>query len=448
MNNTYYQSLIDTAKAILEENWVGTHTKPSFFLYPHQWNWDSGFISVGYSSYMQKRAQQEIYTLFAGQWKNGMVPQIVFDPDSLGGYFPEPGFWQTEKSGLVKEGKLTSGITMPPVHATVCRKIFERAKDKKESEIFLENMYPKLKRFHEYLYRYRDPKQEGLVYIRHPWESGVDNSPTWDKPLKSIKVDKSKLPPYERKDLSKGVPKEQRPTDEEYDRYVFLVDLFRRLNYDDIAIDAESPFKVQDILFNSILNRANKDLIFIADIIGEDSSDISKLASKTTASMQKKLWNRKQGIFNDYDLYNDNEIGVETASGFLPLYSGDATVKQAKKLYKYLESASFCAMHQGNCFSVPNFNMMHEEFDQVNYWRGPIWINMNWMLYHGLKSYGFREKAMSVMEDILELVRLYGFREYYDPYKGMGYGTNSFSWTAALFIDTVYEMDYPEEVIM
>ncbi len=41
--------------------------------------------------------------------------------------------------------------------------------------------------------------------------------------------------------------------------------------------------------------------------------------------------------------------------------------------------------------------------------------------------------------DIIELVTKYGFREYFDPYKGVGYGTDSFSWTAALFIDAIYE---------
>lgn len=304
MNNKY-QKHLEEAREILAKNWAGRHTKPSPHLYPHQWNWDSGFISVGYSRYIQKRAQQEIRTLFEAQWKNGMVPQIVFDLNALGGYFPEPDFWQAEKSGLVTKGKLTSGITMPPVHATVCRSVFEHADDKKEAEYFLKEMYPKLKKSHEYFYTCRDPKEEGLVYIRHPWESGVDNSPTWDSPLKKIKVEKSSLPPYERKDLSKGIPKEQRPTDEEYDRYVFLVDLFRRLNYDDSSINAECPFKVQDILFNSILNRANKDLIFISDVIGEDSHEISKWANKTTTAIQEKLWHDEHGIFDDYDLYND-----------------------------------------------------------------------------------------------------------------------------------------------
>ncbi|MFQ5456307.1 MAG: hypothetical protein ACE5EA_08915 [Nitrospirota bacterium] len=39
--------------------------------------------------------------------------------------------------------------------------------------------------------------------------------------------------------------------------------------------------------------------------------------------------------------------------------------------------------------------------DTKNYWRGPVWINLNWMLYHGLKRYGFLEKAMAVRQDIL-----------------------------------------------
>ena len=440
-----FQKQLEKAKETLERNWLGRHTKPAPELYSHQWNWDSGFISIGYTRYLQERAQEEILSLFEAQWKNGMMPQIVFNSAALGSYFPEPDFWQAERSGQVPEGKLTSGITMPPVHATTCRFVYERAEDKKGAERFLREIYPKLKRSHEYLYTNRDPGEEGLVYIRHPWESGVDNSPIWDRPIKKIKVNRSSLPDYKRMDLDKGIPQEQRPSDEEYDRYVFLVDLFRRHRYDDSAIDSECPFKVQDILFNSILSRANKDLIFIARTIGENSTEIEGWAKKTTKAIREKLWHEEHGIFDDYDLYNDEEIEVETASGFMPLYSGDATDEQARGLYKYLESASFCAMHQGNCFSIPSFNMKYEGFDPVNYWRGPIWININWMLYQGLKQYGFGKKAMSVMMDILELVKLYGFREYFDPYKGVGYGTDHFSWTAALFIDTLCEMQEIEK---
>jgi hypothetical protein len=38
--------LVEKAKKVLENNWTGSFTKPSLKLYPHQWNWDSGFISM------------------------------------------------------------------------------------------------------------------------------------------------------------------------------------------------------------------------------------------------------------------------------------------------------------------------------------------------------------------------------------------------------------------
>lgn len=84
--------------------------------------------------------------------------------------------------------------------------------------------------------------------------------------------------------------------------------------------------------------------------------------------------------------------------------------------------------------------MKSDEFDPTNYRRGPIWININWMLYHSLRYYGFTNKVESVMADILELVRQGGFYEYFDLHKGTGYGTDNFSWTAALFIDTLYDV--------
>jgi len=42
-----------TAKAIsiLANNWTGEFTKPAPHLYPHQWNWDSGFVALGYSHF-------------------------------------------------------------------------------------------------------------------------------------------------------------------------------------------------------------------------------------------------------------------------------------------------------------------------------------------------------------------------------------------------------------
>ncbi len=121
--------LIVRANSVLEGNWLGQSTKPSPHLYPHQWNWDTGFIAIGYARYDQGRAQQELSSLFAAQWGNGMLPQIVFNSEALEGYFPEPDFWQGERSVHYPKNVLTSGITMPPVHAMAALRVLYHATD-------------------------------------------------------------------------------------------------------------------------------------------------------------------------------------------------------------------------------------------------------------------------------------------------------------------------------
>jgi hypothetical protein len=206
---------------------------------------------------------QEIDTLFGAQWRNGMVPQLVFNPEALGHYFPEPDFWQTERSPDAPAGKLT-------------------------------------------------PK-----------------------------------------------------------------------------------------------------------------------------AIREKLWHGEHEIFDAYDLVADELVEGDTAAGFLPLYAGAATREQAGTIYRRLNSASFCALHQGNCFTVPNYDTQREGFDRSKYWRGPVWININWMLAQGLRRYGYALKADSLQKDLLQLPIRFGFHEYFDSFDGTGYGTDGFGWTAALFIDLV-----------
>ena len=235
------------------------------------------------------------------------------------------------------------------------------------------------------------------------------------------------------------MPPEQRPSDEEYDKYVFLVDLFRRHAYDEKAIFEDCPFLVQDPLFNAILCKSNEDLVEIGQALGQDTREAEEWTLQTRQALSGKLWHADHRAFDAFDLHAGRKIEVQTSSGFMPLLCKAADDDQARAIYSQLESVSFCKMHDHSCFSIPNYDLYGVDFDADNYWRGPVWINTNWLLMNGLQRYGFHEKAASVREDIIELVRRWGFHEYFDPYEGIGYGTDNFSWTAALFIDTVLE---------
>jgi len=94
---------------VLDFNWTGRYTQPGPRLYPHQWSWDSAFIAMGYAHYHQARAVQELNHLFDSQWKNGLLPQIVFNPD-FGEYFPGVGFWQADRSPDAPRDHKTSGV--------------------------------------------------------------------------------------------------------------------------------------------------------------------------------------------------------------------------------------------------------------------------------------------------------------------------------------------------
>src|SRR5215831_1226930 len=172
------QQLLEDAKKILEGNWTGNFTIPASTLYPHQWSWDAAFIAIGNSYFNTKRAIKELEFSFDAQWKNGMVPHIVFNEKEKT-YFPAADFYDITRSPNAPKQVGTSGMTQPPVHAIACYYIYKNADDK-----------IKAKKFHNYLLKYRDPERSGLVTIFHPWESGLDDSPVWDDALSRIKIQK------------------------------------------------------------------------------------------------------------------------------------------------------------------------------------------------------------------------------------------------------------------
>ncbi|HVA87235.1 MAG TPA: hypothetical protein VNF73_13090, partial [Candidatus Saccharimonadales bacterium] len=102
-----------------------------------------------------------------------------------------------------------------------------------------------------------------------------------------------------------------------------------------------------------------------------------------------------------------------------------------------LESPSFHPRPGGAHYLVPTYNERAADFDPDRYWRGPVWLNTNWLLWHGLRQHGRISLANEVVASSIELVRRSGFREYFDPLDGSGHGSDRFSWSAALFIDLV-----------
>ena len=427
-------TLVRQAKIVLDFNWTGDYTKPGSRLYPHQWSWDSALIAIGYAHYDEDRAMRELAHLFDSQWSNGLVPQIVFNPE-FSDYFPGTRFWHAERSLDAPRDRKTSGVVQPPVHATAVLQIYRRADDEAKAREFLRYAFPKLKEWHEYLYRERDPEGEGLVYIRHPWESGMDNSPMWDQIMQRLQLNEDQIPSYERADTH-TVSAEDRPTGAAYDRFAYLVKLFADRDYDEAKIREKCPFLVQDVLFNALLCRSERDLAQIARTLRKDPSPHEARAEKSARAVDEKLWDEEHGTYLDYDLAEERPLRVRFAPNFVPLFADIPGEERAGRMVDCLENGGFRLSGEG-ITPVPSYDMRGFGFSPVQYWRGPVWININWFLMRGLRDYGYEKHAERLARAIVDLCWRQGFYEYFDPITGQGHGSVLFSWSAALLLDVV-----------
>lgn len=440
-----YGKLAENAKKTLRGNILGTFTKPAPALYPHQWNWDAGFISLGYIRTDFHQACSELTSLFRGQWSNGMVPQIVFSKKNTGKYFPGYVFWDTygvpEKPRFVR----TSGITMPPVHGFILLRLLQLTPDASAHRPFFQRMFDHIVHLHEYCYNHRDPDHEGLAFICHPWESGMDNLPTWEDVFSLIHFDPSEVPPYKRKDLD-HVDAPYRPRKHSYDRYIYLVNRMRLARYKEPELWKDFPFQVQEPLFNSILSHSNEALVEVGEWLNKDTGKLSEWHTQTNRALNDKLWDEKRGIYVSYDRVHKQHVPIRTAGGMMPLLCGAPDEKRAARLVALMQSPSFAGTTENPAYLLPSTALDEPGFDPHRYWRGPVWVNMNWLLFHALNRYGYGSLAERLKNDSFELVRKYGFWEYFNPWKNLpegvadgGYGSNQFSWTAALVLDWLDE---------
>jgi hypothetical protein len=425
-----HAELAEAAGAVLDANWLRSSTLPGPRLYPHQWSWDSAFVAIGNAARASDRARLELDTLFDAQWANGLVPHIVFNPDSAA-YFPGPETWRTDVSPHAPRDRVTSGIVQPPVHAIAAWRVHELAPEPDLD--WLARLFPRLAAWHDYLYRERDPDEDGLVAIRHPWESGMDDSPAWDAPLAAIELEPGAVPPYPRKDLTMARA-DERPTAAAYDQYVHLVESFKRYRYDERDIRARSPFVVEDPSFNAILAAAGQDLASIAEAVGEDGERFREQSRRTAEAVNVRLWNDALHAYMPYDRVARRQVLAPVAGGFVPLFAGIPTAGRAQLMSRQLDSAHFW-VHGGEGWPVPTFDRLAPAFDPTRYWRGPAWVNVNWMIARGLRRYRFDDYATAIEAATLKLVSEAGFREYYHPLTGEGLGSDRFSWSAALTID-------------
>ena len=435
------QELLAGAKRVLANNSQDDYTVPSRRLYPHQWLWDSSFIAIGLARYEPKRAAGELESLMRGQWKNGMLPHIIFSRTK--NYWLDQRFWRSNWNPVSPRGILTSGISQPPMVAIAAERVAAALKPS-ERKAFIAGILPGLVKYHLWWYRQRDPRGTGLVVLVHPWENGLDNTPPWSQMLANVqlplwirllsKIGFNWLADRVRPD-TRIVAADQRLSFVDAERAVVLAARLRSQRYNSRRILRDPIVAIESLTTNCILAEANAALAILANEINETLPQELQQAAKRTIDGIHDLWDEQDGQFYSRNYMTGELIKAPSINTFFPLIAGVPTPEQAERLVKLLAEK-----HQyWTKYPVPTVSIDCPGFDDKRYWQGPTWINTNWLIIQGLRRYGYDKFADQLKSRSLDLVAKSGFNEYFSPLDGQPYGIDNFSWTAALTIDLLLE---------
>lgn len=376
---------------------------PSPHDYPWQWFWDSCFHAVVMAHVEPEQATAELKTLVAGQDANGFIGHITFWGNRLWGLTNLAGYAQSRPGERLRH----SALIQPPMLAQAVERVAEVVGDPALAPQFMDS----LDRYHEWLAENRAPDGDGLLVIVSPYESGIDQSPTYDAPL-GVTGKAGRL----------GLGLRDR-----------WLDVRNWMNsYGSTRMLRAAHFYVKDALVNALYAESLETMARLhrAQMNPASAKTYAQRAELVTASLVEKLLDRTSGAF--YSLIGKEELRSEplTVGGLMPLVIGGLPRDVAGELVdRHLRNRNqFWTRYPvpSVAASEPSFNPRSASL----IWRGPTWVNTNWLLWRGLRRHGFDELAAQLAARTITMVAEAGLREFYNPLNGEGNGARSFGWSA------------------
>ncbi|MEJ2011719.1 MAG: trehalase family glycosidase [Anaerolineales bacterium] len=240
---------------------------------------------------------------------------------------------------------------------------------------FLREIYPALKRWNRWWFEQRSGEIEGLAHFRHPYSSGLDDNPMWDH----------------------GFPV--------------------------IAVDLNTYLVIQMDSLAAIAEQLNLD--------GEARAWRAR-AGELGARMLEVLYDPAGGFF--WPRHAGEAITVRTPFNLYPLWTGRMPADVEAQLIGNLTTPDlFWAP-----YPLRTVARSEPSYAPTTMWRGPVWININYIFIEALEMVGRDELAGELRRRTIELVaRNRGIYEYYSPEDGVPADRAApiFGWSAALFVD-------------
>jgi neutral trehalase len=349
---------------------------------PDHWTvfgWDSYFNALELALESPDLAAAAVRAGLATQYPTGCIPN-----------------WRGRFGG-------TPDRSQPPVGAFALAKIFARYRD---SKLVAESL-PALERWNAFWQKEKGghPRRDGNGDGLFEWGSDAENISSTPPPWE---VDASG---WQRAAWESG--QDDLP------------------NWDEAEWVGESEtFDLSCVDLNAYLAMDLESLAYLARETGEESKarEYQRAWELLRDRMNQHLWNPERGLYLDRK-WDGSWSPRVAASNFLPLMAGVPTPEQARRMMETLTDPEW---FWGE-FVLPTISRNDPRFPEQQYWRGTIWPPMNYLVYQGVRRYGFDQTAGELAQRSVALF-LRSWRDYqlcrenYDSRTGEGGGQRYQSW--------------------
>ena len=387
-----------------------TFSVPSPEAYPFQWFWDSCFHAIVWARFDVERAAEELRGLFAWQARNGFMPHVIFWNRELARR--NPAYWHFRESRTWLRRPKTTARLQPPVLAQAVERVVESG----GGEPFLRETLEPLARYYRFLDKARDPDGDSLLTIISSFESGLDHCPVYDHPYSLHVDDEDPLQPdpwwtLQREFVNKLLGQ----------RAGAIARLRRNTH--------------EDVHFTSIYAQGLRSLSRLAERAGDDAVArwARGTAERVTEALMARCYDARTGLFWNLAGAREEPVRVKTVVSLMPLILDDLPRTAVESLVEHLASPEEFWLE----YPVASVARDEPTFTPIRtrlIWRGPLSMNTNWFLTHGLRAHGYPDLADTIAERSLALVERHGFNEFYNPLTGEPVGVETFGW-ATLVVD-------------
>ncbi len=153
-------------------------------------------------------------------------------------------------------------------------------------------------------------------------------------------------------------------------------------------------------------------------------------------------YNPERNLFFDVHVETGKQLDVLTPAAFLPLWAGVAINETAK--HAMIEKTLLSAEHFYAEIPFPSVAYSHPAYDCQDWWRGPTWIPVAYLMLEVLDQYGFKAQARAARERLYAIIQTDGkTHELFNSKTGEGLGSQEQGWTAACFLRLKYDLSQP-----